>query len=161
MICIWKIYILQSRLSYFIFIFTLILKSYINLAIFLLFFLPGRRSWVSGEITTHFGVVKDAGHELSQKIATLHTYFQLSQTTIGAYIFFEVAYFVIFYHFTRFFLKSSSTEFENKTNSPKIAEFKFGYFKKDLATSWRPPLVTTELVDMKINCRKSLAKKNK
>ena len=64
-------------------IFTLILKSYINLAIFLLFFLPGRRSWVSGEITTHFGVVKDAGHELSQKIATLHTYFQVRQTPAG------------------------------------------------------------------------------
>ena len=38
----------------------------------------------SGEITTHFGVVKDAGHELSQKIAALHTYFQVRQTPAGS-----------------------------------------------------------------------------
>ena len=37
-----------------------------------------------GEITTHFGVVKDAGHELSQKITTLHTYFQVRQTPAGS-----------------------------------------------------------------------------
>ena len=43
---------------------------------------------MSGEITTHFGAVKDAGHELSQKIATLHTHFQLSQTTMGLSCFF-------------------------------------------------------------------------
>ena len=50
---------------------------------------------MSGEITTHFGAVKDAGHELSQKIATLHTYFQLSQTTMGLSCFFLV-FFVMF-----------------------------------------------------------------
>jgi len=35
-----------------------------------------------------FGVAKGAGHELSQKIATLYTHFQLRQTTMGLSCFF-------------------------------------------------------------------------